>query len=541
MTIPGRTRQERERGAILPIFALVLIALVIMAAIVVDLGGAREIRRQGQGEIDAAALGAAQLLPDTNAAAALAQSIANANGYTPNLNGCTGTNADPNALPFPGPAGFNCVSFDAGASEIRVYLLRTYTTAFAPVMGAKTLSIKAGATALLAPAGAGAVLPFGIAGVGAGQRVCLKASGSGTATGVCSGPTTGNFNYLDVAQYGNTALKTPQQCGSGSHDPRLIDNMAIGIDHLLRDYGPTSPPGPSTRGNAGLIDVQDAEVSGCTFNAGPDDLATKTGNIASITTGPLLTDAPGSTNESDLKGARLQRGSYVCASGSTNQSGTTYSYGCNKVEGAYVDDTPLWQFIGSGASHNLPTTGSTKVPPSCQYSLFDTKLTADKSKPQATRQSDMDTLLNTCFDDYAAGTGCAATCGPVFGFNSVSTDTPDLYDIQYSSRFGYAPIVCSSGQIVVGVAAPSPCSPAFPSGKSGNVFILNRQPLFIQELTDDNAKNLDFEPGVGYSGGSKDVSNLIAYAFPSGMLPGHLGDHGAPAETDVNVTVSLVR
>lgn len=50
--------EERDRGAVLVLFALVLVALIAVAAIVVDLGMARETRREAQSDADLSALAA---------------------------------------------------------------------------------------------------------------------------------------------------------------------------------------------------------------------------------------------------------------------------------------------------------------------------------------------------------------------------------------------------------------------------------------------------------------------------------------------------
>src|SRR5215472_10816965 len=139
---PSRTVRRidrgREHGAILPIMGLVLVALLVLAAIVVDLGGARETRRRNQGGDDAAALAAAQDLPVEATALTTIQSILAQNipGFTnATLNTCSGANADPSL-----PAGFtpyataNCVSFTAGADKVRVYLPGSYKTAFGAVI-----------------------------------------------------------------------------------------------------------------------------------------------------------------------------------------------------------------------------------------------------------------------------------------------------------------------------------------------------------------------------------------------------------------------
>ncbi len=72
MTRPRRLgaagQRERERGAILVIFALVLVALIVIAALVVDLGMARETRREAQSDADLSALAAGWYLAGNGSA-----------------------------------------------------------------------------------------------------------------------------------------------------------------------------------------------------------------------------------------------------------------------------------------------------------------------------------------------------------------------------------------------------------------------------------------------------------------------------------------
>lgn len=532
-------RDDSQRGAVLPIMALLLVALLAMAAIVVDLGAARETRRGNQSSVDAIALGAAQDLPDETTALTNALTLATANfGFTPNLNNCTGSNADPHALAVAAP-GENCITFDAGGGQIRVYYPGTYKTAFGGVINANTLSINTGATASKSGGGFGGVLPFGIPiGTSAGHEVCLKTDSGGGAIAPCNTPSGGNFHYLDIAQYGNTSMGTPQRCATGSHDALFRDNVAMGADHLLKNYAGTT--------------VQDAYITCPTYNAGPDQLATETGNIASLITSPLLTDGPGSSNESDGLGARLRRGNFVCST--TNSfSGWAAPYSCGTTEGVRVDDVPLWHFIGTGSDH----TAVSDVPTSCQYSVFTAKLAADAAASVATRALDMRTLLDTCFQDYETGDtakGCTAGHSPcqgvLFGYNTNACNNVRLYDIQCTPRFGYTPVVCNT----FSSSSPpyTPCSNVYPSGSSGNVFIVTKQPIFIQRITDNQAGDLetndkgnalDNEPGVKYSspGTNDNVVNIIALPFDKFMLPGNLSDADATNETDVNTFVSLVR
>ena len=79
------SRRERERGQIIVIFALALVAIIAMVGLVLDGGSAFAMRRDEQTAADLAALAAANdyvLNSDAASAIARARAVAAANGYT---------------------------------------------------------------------------------------------------------------------------------------------------------------------------------------------------------------------------------------------------------------------------------------------------------------------------------------------------------------------------------------------------------------------------------------------------------------------------
>ncbi len=72
-------RQNDQNGQVLVITGVTLVVLLGMSALVLDVGRAYLAKRQLQASADAAALAAAQALPNTSAAAALAQSYSDKN------------------------------------------------------------------------------------------------------------------------------------------------------------------------------------------------------------------------------------------------------------------------------------------------------------------------------------------------------------------------------------------------------------------------------------------------------------------------------
>ncbi len=114
-------RRRNERGAVAIVTAMVAMVLFIVAALVVDLGLARDARRQSQNAADSASLAAANVLygntvkPDFAAAVAAAKAYAAQNfGVTAaDWSACT----DPSALRYQ-PAGTSCISFQNAASSV---------------------------------------------------------------------------------------------------------------------------------------------------------------------------------------------------------------------------------------------------------------------------------------------------------------------------------------------------------------------------------------------------------------------------------------
>lgn len=373
-----RARDNRdERGAVLVMFTIVLTVLVAFSALAIDLGFAREKKRQVQNAADAAALAAAQTLPNASSADSTAQSVTgqNLDGVTWNWSTCTDSQALVNI------AGHACISFDTSYTQVRVRVPNiTMPTFFARAIGFNSLTTHAAAVAGIGVAGFGTIMPFSMFTGGTGAERCLKTAASNNfPTAPCNGPTTGNFGTLDINQYGNSAIPTQRRCqGSGLPKPRLENNIAIGVDHQITVYNGTTvtetncPPGPNT-------------------------LAVLPGNLPNEFDTGILHGS--SSTFDDGKPARLQRG--------TNTKAT--------VGGVSVDNKPLWEFIDPSAIG---------VPPSCRRSAF-----IGLDRVRAHQQ------LTLCFNEYTT----QGYTGVLFGANT-STEKPlDLYDIQNSPRFAYVP------------------------------------------------------------------------------------------------------
>jgi hypothetical protein len=316
------------------------------------------------------------------------------------------------------------------------------------------------------------------ASTGAAGLNCIKAQGASTT---CP-PSTGNFGYAHFDQYVTSVCST----GSTQEAP----NMANGVDHGLTVY---------TGGTA---------VNEDCYDAGPNTTNTETGTTTTNFDAGMLTGG-------SFGAGRLARFS---------NDGPSYYYdNAATVNSVSASDTPLWAFI--------PDTTLSGVPYSCQRQRFKDLLTANPADDAGTLAQ-----MTKCFTEYPNPTADPAICGglpctgTLFGNTTGPVQKPvNPFDIQRTSRFAYVPNICN----------PSPCS--FPSG-SKPVHFYSFIPIYIQSLYFQGGKAGSFDPGVQQSGnfGNK-AGSMTAWVFSSHMLPGNLGDPGAPFEQNVNVVLELLR
>jgi hypothetical protein len=315
---------------------------------------------------------------------------------------------------------------------------------------------------------------------------CLKQGPSGHRIASCDDPSTGNFTLLDITQYGNATLGTTAKCGNSAQQDRMIDNIALGADHLFSTYSAT----------AGTL------LDGC-GQAGPNTLPPRTGNDINAFDLGIAHGLAGDT--SDGGGARLKRGQYQKAT----------------VMGAQLDNKPLWEFIPNG----LSTTAPTGVPSSCQREAF----TAVLSTPANTYQTRMEDQLELCFTEYEAGN----YTGILFSQNTdpFGAEVPvDLYDIQLSPRFAYVP------QFVQAVP---------PNGSSSNLNIASFRAVYMWDLYGkcSNGCGVNFAPGpwnTSALGNSNDKAEaMTAFVIDDDMLPVSL--RGDPSSVGQNNYVQLVK
>lgn len=539
--VPVRRRRLRgDDGYVLVVGALVLVALLAMSAFAVDLGGLYNARRQDQSAADVGALAGVQEMPNRGAAAseavAFAEDTLGVDPGTLDFNSCaTDAGALANRI-----AGADCLSVNRSGTQLRVRIPdQDLQTFFAHLVGIDSFTHSAFAIAEVRTAGFGNVLPFGIPSLGSGGGyICPATPPAGLATAPCAGATFGNFGYLNLAFYESGS------CNQGGGSNRFGQNLAIGADHPIARY--------DGQHRFEFTLCPDIPAAGA-----PNVMLTETGNIAgSVAEGMISGPGNPAVTYVDGQFGRLTRLSGDLFDGpEAPASAATTTIGPRTV-----DDNPLWNFI--------PATLSGDVPQSCQRSNFvdgagnpRTDLSGvvpnfadpvarttfsnllDTALGTKTDAEIMIALLDRCFThylgnewggDYGVTPGepstCAAACtGPVFAVDSSTTDSPDLWDIQYTSRFGYVP------------EFPAGCSPT----GTGQCPIERFRAIFIQQncIGQGSGNCTAFDPGFGQTRGSapNSIAGVTMWAFPDSMLPGGLGGPDAPNEFDVNRFAALVR
>jgi Putative Flp pilus-assembly TadE/G-like len=150
VTVTPTLRRRDESGALAIIVAVSAVMIFVLAALVVDLGLARDTDRQAQNSADAAALAAGNALytvgktPHFDAAATAAKQYAAANFGVDEDDWVSCT--DNGALTFRPLGGTPCISFDSDTAPTEVRVLippRTVDTPLAGVIGSTSVEVSA--------------------------------------------------------------------------------------------------------------------------------------------------------------------------------------------------------------------------------------------------------------------------------------------------------------------------------------------------------------------------------------------------------------
>jgi hypothetical protein len=225
--------RRRERGAVLVFAALLLSAMLGFAALAVDLANTAQVRRQAQNSADAAALAAAQDLPDGAAAVATAKEYALAN-YDIAESAWVGCSDDEALTVVPDLASSNtCISIDEAFEQVRVKLpTRDVKTFFGGIFGIESFRVSADAVAEAQLRGDGRIIPAAVSASAGTGYLCIEKSGNNAP---CNAPEQGNFGSLDSPR-----LNIYQP--SSNEDPNnLRTNYAMSLDHPVKIYASGAP------------------------------------------------------------------------------------------------------------------------------------------------------------------------------------------------------------------------------------------------------------------------------------------------------------
>ncbi|HEV8296176.1 MAG TPA: pilus assembly protein TadG-related protein, partial [Acidimicrobiales bacterium] len=224
----GRRRGD-ERGAVIVLAGLMLTTMLAFSALVIDIANATQVKRQAQSTADAAALAAAQDLPNGPDAVATVKAYAYSNLSIPSTawQGCSDTGA---LSVHPDSVNSNtCISIDSSYTRVRVKLpTQSVTTFFGAVIGTSHLNVNALATAEAQLRGDGRIIPAAVTSSMGTGNLCIENSGNDSD---CAARSTGNFGSLDAPRLN---IFKP----SANEDPNsLRTNYAMSLDHDVQIYG----------------------------------------------------------------------------------------------------------------------------------------------------------------------------------------------------------------------------------------------------------------------------------------------------------------
>jgi hypothetical protein len=373
-----------ESGAILPLFALMLLMLLGFAAFGVDLTAAYAETREAQSTADAAVLAAGlEFLDDTSPSnedlydAIKQYTVLNWGPKAPtdaDWAACQDPDKPADYVPIedtsatPAAPISDCISLKQVQDAPTLLRVRLpdypMPTSFATLLGFDTIAISATATAELRYSeGQGAVLPFSVP-ANAGAEECLATPPSGLLPNdpaPCGGPTQGNFGMFDSPWFGagDPHFTEAQACPSSPQfRVRTPHNIALGLDHVIRPS-----PEPPTQGQSSGPPVP-AGADNCTSAASgvvPYVMLTETGNNitsnspncgVSIFECGFLGDDPSPT-PANVPG-RLRQASNAAATpgGKLNSSGPERLTFATKSKSYTVDNVGLWEYLLDPAGDN---------------------------------------------------------------------------------------------------------------------------------------------------------------------------------------------
>lgn len=361
-----------ERGAIAPIFALILLILLVFAAFATDLGAAWAERRAAQATVDAAVMAAAteylrSLPPDEQKTVEIVLDYVNRNSPDPEP---TWTDLIPEWLACADPARpsgflplawdtngdatdevFQCISFHT-SGLLRVRLPDTdVETSFATVIGIDSISISATAVAEIRYIEHHIALPLSLpADFVEGNDQCLATPPGGLLPGdvaPCSGPAQGNFGLLDSPWFGagDPYYTDTQGCPNDPNfNTRAPHNLAIGLDHIITIWPDpaTLPPDGTSLGNnhEGADDCANAIADHAPYVLNTQPGNTQTGPGKALLQDGFLGDDPSPTAASQP--GRLRQPTPNLPNSPVVNSRLTFTTNTASYD---VDNVGLWEYL----------------------------------------------------------------------------------------------------------------------------------------------------------------------------------------------------
>lgn len=224
-------RRRSERGVIAVLVAILTSVLFLSAALVVDMGHARDVKRQVENTADASALAAGNTLwlnPATPAftnAVTAAKTYATQNLPTETLNWTTCT--DSAKLSYVPAGSTPCVSFDSSTqpTEVRVKLPDAHVQAsLARLVGVSQTTLTASSDIRLTPGGMG---ECGLCVIGSGSHTIQNGNIAANVNVAMNGTVAGQPNGGITVTGGTLSVAGGNTTGKGTFTPTITTGKTI--------------------------------------------------------------------------------------------------------------------------------------------------------------------------------------------------------------------------------------------------------------------------------------------------------------------------
>lgn len=216
-----RRRAADDRGVVLILLAIALVALIALAGLVLDGGRAYGERRQMQNAADSAAMAATRQLDryitnqvsDARAIDDAARDAAEQNGANRDAVTCKLVRFDRSVIGACPAVATMSASTRAAAAGVKVTTQQTRDTLFMRVVGNETFTAGASATAQIGRAGGNYVAPFLVCATAPGHVPQILVPDTSSPTGFAVNP---NAIGAEYSIYGNDIKSDGRDCGNPS-------------------------------------------------------------------------------------------------------------------------------------------------------------------------------------------------------------------------------------------------------------------------------------------------------------------------------------